>query len=255
VSRWNETYDALAACYDAMTEDVDYPALADFLEKLFARGKQPVRTILDLACGTGTMSCLLTQRGYELIGVDFSPDMLAVAAEKAADTEGVPPIFLCQSMEDLDLYGTVDACVCLLDSVNHVTSPKRLQKALHRVWLFLEPGGQFIFDVHTPEHLASLDGGMFLDETDDAYCVWRTDYQPKRRICTYAMDVFLREGDAWLREGEVHEEYAYTPQELEDYLTQAGFLDIRQYGNRKLRKPAAGEERIFFTARKPALKK
>jgi hypothetical protein len=68
------------------------------------------------------------------------------------------------------------------------------------------------------------------------------------------MDVFLREGDAWLREGEVHEEYAYTPQELEDYLTQAGFIDIRQYGNRKLRKPAAGEERIFFTARKPELK-
>lgn len=247
------TYDALAGCYDAMTEDVDYPAWADFLEKLFVREKRPVRTVLDLACGTGNMTFLLAARGYEMIGVDFSPEMLAVAAEKTVGEGQIPPIFLCQPMEGLDLYGTVDACVCLLDSVNHITRRKVLQEALHRVWLFLEPGGVFIFDVHTPEHLASLDGGLFLDETEDAYCVWRTEYDRRRRICTYAMDVFQREGDMWLRDGEVHEEYAYTPEELTALLTGAGFIRIRQYGNRKLRAPAAGEDRIFFTARKPAL--
>ena len=245
------TYEALAGCYDAMTEDVDYPAWADFLEKLFAREKRQVRTVLDLACGTGTMTCLLTRRGYEMIGVDFSPEMLAVAAEKARETEGTPPIFLCQAMDRLDLYGTVDACVCLLDSVNHVTRRSVLLRALHRVWLFLEPGGLFVFDIHTPEHLQALDGGMFLDENDDAYCVWRTDYDPRRRICTYAMDVFRREGETWLRDGEVHEEFAYTPEEIEEALTRTGFVQIRRYGNRKLRKPLPGEDRIFFTARKP----
>ncbi len=252
MSHWDETYDALAGCYDDMTEDVNYPAWADFLEKLFARSPHPVHTVLDLACGTGTMSFLLAQRGYELIGVDFSPEMLAIAAEKTLEGEGEPPIFLCQAMEELDLYGTVDACVCLLDSVNHVTRPDQLRKAFQRVWLFLEPGGLFVFDVHTPAHLEGLDGGMFLDETEDAYCVWRTDYDPRRKICTYGMDVFRREGALWRREEEVHEERAYSPAELTDYLTQAGFQDIRQYGDRKLRSPRAEEARIFFTARKPA---
>ena len=243
-----ETYDALAACYDDMTADVDYPAWADFIEALFAGSPRPVHgepfhTVLDLACGTGTMSFLLAERGYEVIGVDFSPEMLAVAAEKSLEGEGEAPIFLCQSMEELDLYGTVDACVCLLDSVNHVTEPDRLQQALRRVWLFLEAGGLFVFDVHTPEHLQSLDGGLFLDETDDAYCVWRTEYDPEEAICTYGMDVFQREGEAWYRSTEVHEERAYSIETLTEALRQAGFLDIHTYGDRRLDAPQAGEAR------------
>lgn len=248
---WDELYGPLAGCYDAMTEDVNYPAWADFLEKLFARQPRPVHTVLDLACGTGTMSWLLAQRGYEVIGVDISPDMLAVAAEKDLDGVAEPPVFLCQAMEELDLYGTVDACVCLLDSINHVTRADLLQQAFRRVRLFLEPGGLFIFDVHTPAHLESLDGGMFLDETEDAYCVWRTDYDPRRKICTYGMDVFHRQGDLWRREEEVHEERAYTAEELTAHLIRAGFVNIRQYGERKLRRPKEGEARLFFTARKP----
>ena len=251
MSQWDRTYDALAGCYDAMTEDVNYRDWADFLEKLFAREKRPVHTVLDLACGTGTMSFLLAERGYEMIGVDFSPEMLAVAAEKTVSPGKIPPIFLCQPMEELDLYGTVDACVCLLDSVNHVVEPRLLWEAFRRVWLFLEPGGLFVFDVHTPEHLQSLDGGIFLDETEDAYCVWRTDYHPRRKVCTYAMDVFARQGALWRREEEIHEERAYGPQELTQALEKAGFTAIRQYGNRKLRSPVPGEERIFFTAHKP----
>lgn len=253
MNQWERTYDALAGCYDDMTEDVNYRDWADFLEKLFAREKRPVGTVLDLACGTGTMSFLLAERGYEMIGVDFSPEMLAVAAEKTVSEGKIPPIFLCQPMEELDLYGTVDACVCLLDSVNHVVEARRLWEAFRRVWLFLEPGGLFVFDVHTPEHLQSLDGGIFLDETEDAYCVWRTDYHPRRKICTYAMDVFTRQGALWRREEEIHEERAYTPEELTQALERAGFTAIRQYGNRKLRSPIPGEERIFFTAHKPNL--
>ena len=246
----NGTYDALAGCYDEMTQDVDYPAWADYLERLFA--VRPVHTVLDLACGTGTMACLLAERGYELIGVDFSPEMLAVAAEKALDVAGERPIFLCQAMEDLDLYGTVDACVCLLDSVNHVTEPERLARALARVLLFLEPGGLFVFDVHTPEHLRALDGGLFLDETDEGYCVWRTEYDPAERICTYAMDVFRHvQDDLWSRDGEIHEEYAYTVEQLTELLQKTGFVDVRCYGDRTQAPPEAGADRVFFTARKP----
>ena len=98
------SYVALAGVYDALTEDVEYERRADYLEKLFRRGRIPVRTVLDLACGTGEMTAILTERGYELIAVDGSPDMLAQAREKAADLTGEPPVFLNQDMTELDLY-------------------------------------------------------------------------------------------------------------------------------------------------------
>ena len=105
--------------------------------------------------------------------------------------------------------------------------------------------------MNTPDKLRGLDGQVFLDEDADAYCVWRADYSPRRRICTYGMDLFFRETDRlWRREEEVHEEYAYEPAELEDMLRGAGFRHIRQYGELKLRAPAPGEGRIFFAARK-----
>ena len=241
-------YETLALCYDGFTTDINYPKWADYVERQFSRSKRPIHTVLDLACGTGSLSWILAQRGYEMIGVDFSPDMLSQAMEKYSEGVKEAPVFLCQSMDKLDLYGTVDACLCMLDSVNHVIDPKQLQRAISRVHLFLEPGGLFLFDVLTPQHLQNLEGGMFLDETEDAYCVWRTEYEPRRRICTYAMDLFLREGDLWSREQEVHEEFAYTTEEITTYLKEAGFCHIRQHGNLRMRPPKEGEERIFFTA-------
>lgn len=245
------SYEFLADSYDQLTADVRYRDWADYLEKHFSRCAIPVHTVLDLACGTGSLSLELARRGYEMIGVDQSADMLAVAVEKCRDVSGEPPIFLNQSMEKLDLYGTIDACVCCLDSVNYVTRPAALKRAFSRVHLFLMPGGLFVFDVKPPEVLAGADGEMYLDETEDTYCVWRADYSPRRRILTYGMDIFRQCQDgAWERGGEVHEEYAYTLEELEEYLREAGFTDIRRWGNLKLRAPKTEEERIFFTARK-----
>ena len=244
-----ESYEFLAGCYDELTTDVRYSRWADYIEKHFARSALPIHTVLDLACGTGSLTAELMGRGYEMIGADRSAEMLSVAAEKCRDLAGEPPIFLCQSMEKLDLYGTIDACVCCRDSVNYVTNPRQLKKAFERVHLFLMPGGLFLFVINTPDKLRGLDGGMFIDETDDAYCVWRAEYSPRRRICTYGMDIFrLEEDGRWSRGEEVHEEYAYEPDELEEYLREAGFTRIRRHGCLKMRAPVPGEERIFFTA-------
>lgn len=244
-------YEYLAGCYDRFTADVDYAAWADYLEKHFSRSKLPIHTVLDLACGTGSLTCELAQRGYEMIGADLSEEMLAQAAEKARDVSGIPPIFLHQAMEELDLYGTIDACVCCLDSVNYVTRPKKLARAFQRVHTFLMPGGLFLFDINTPDKLRGLDGQLFMDEDEDACCIWRAEYSPRRRICTYGFDLFFRtENGLWDRMEEVHEEYAYERSELEDMLRQAGFRQIKQYGELKMRRPAPGEERIFFAARK-----
>lgn len=246
------SYEFLAGCYDQLTYDVHYEAWADYIQRQFQKWGLPGNTVLDLACGTGSLTRELAQRGYEMIGVDLSPEMLAEAAEKNRDIQGIQPIFLCQSMDRLDLYGTIDACVCCLDSINYVTNAKQLQRAFERVHLFLMPGGLFLFDVNTPEKLEGLDGQVFLDETEDTYCVWRAEYSRRSRICSYFMDLFRLDGETgqWVRGEELHRERAYTRQELTDYLQRAGFREIKVYGNLKMRSPVDGEERIFFVARK-----
>lgn len=245
------SYETLAFRYDNLTSDVDYEAWADYLEKQFKRCPIPVKTVLDLACGTGTLTCLLAERGYEMIGADQSPDMLAVAAEKGREVRGTAPIFLQQSMQRLDLFGTIDACICCLDSVNYVLRPADLRRAFQRVHLFLMPGGLFLFDINTPKKLRGLDGGTFLDETEDTYCVWRADWSERRKVCSFGFDLFFREAQGlWRRESEVHEERAYEPEELEVWLREAGFSTVRRYGELKCRAPGPEESRIFFAARK-----
>ncbi len=244
-------YEALAHWYDQLTADVDYAGWADWLERHFRKSATPVNLVLDLACGTGSLSCELARRGYSVIGVDVSPDMLMEATEKAAELpQEQRPSFFCQSMDALDLYGSIDACVCCLDSVNYVTEAATLREAFRRVHAFLMPGGRFIFDINTVDKLRGMDGQTCLDETDDVYCVWRADYDARTRICAYGFDLFQREGELWSRAGELHEEKAWTVEELTRWLTQAGFINIKLYGDRKLRPPREGEGRVFFVAEK-----
>ncbi|NLU23185.1 MAG: class I SAM-dependent methyltransferase [Clostridiales bacterium] len=245
-------YATLASSYDQLTEDVQYEKRADFLEKLFRRSRIGVKTVLDLACGTGTMTWLLTARGYEMIGVDGSEDMLAEAAMKGTGEEPIPPIFLHQSMPRLDLYGTVDAAVCCLDSLNYLTDPRDVRRTLQRLHLFIAPGGVLIFDVNSRAKLEKLDNQVFLDETEDTYCVWRTEFEKRSGICTYWMDIFQKRPDGtYDRSYEVHRERAYTTEELTRWLEEAGFANVRTCGDLKLRPPKAEEQRIFFTAIRP----
>ncbi len=244
------SYEFLAGSYDALTQDVDYPRWCDYIEGHFSRLKRPVKTVLDLACGTGSLTLELCRRGYAVTGVDLSSEMLSLAEEKCRDLNFRPRLF-CQAMESLRLPGRVDACVCCLDSVNYVLKPEKLKRAFRRVFDALEPGGLFLFDADTPEKLRSMDGQVFLDETEDVFCVWRGEYSEKRRICSFWMDIFERSGANWLRGGELHREYAYTMDELEDFLGEAGFVRIKRFGELKRRAPREGEQRVFFTAVKP----
>jgi SAM-dependent methyltransferase len=243
-----DSYTILAESYDLLTGDVGYPQWADYIQWHFARQKQPVRSVVELACGTGSLTKLLAQRGYEMTAMDLSPDMLTVASSKCA---GLPVQFVCQDMSRLSLPEPVDAVICCLDSVNYVTRPSALQKTFCRVFQALKPGGLFLFDAKTPLALESADDQVYLDETEEVYCVWRGEYDPKRRICGYGIDLFrLRPDGAWDRGSEYHEEYAYTPSELERWLDEADFSGVKQYGNLKKRPPRDGEERVFFAARK-----
>ena len=244
------SYEALAGSYDALTADVDYPRWARYIRRHFARAGRPVRRVLDLACGTGSLTLELARAGYEMVGVDLSEDMLALAEEKCRQA-GFEPLFLHQAMEGLRLPERVDACVCCLDSVNYVLQPRKLQRAFRRVYDCLEDGGLFLFDVDTPCKLEQMDGQVFLDETEEVYCVWRGEYSPKKRICSFWMDIFQwQAGEEWLRSGELHREYAYPLEDIEEYLRQAGFARITRHGELKMTPPGAEEQRVFFAARK-----
>lgn len=242
-------YETLAASYDRLTNDVDYNATVGFYEEILAREGISPRTAVDLACGTGSVALLLAQKGLRVIGVDLSEEMLTVASQKA-QTLDQPPVFVRQPLQKLHLPRGVDMAVCALDSLDYLTDPQDCALAIRRVYKALNPGGIFLFDVNTPEKLRAMDGQVFLDEDDDVYCVWRGEFDEKTNICSYGMDLFQHRGRLWERSFEEHREYAYTQQQLTAYLKDAGFTHIRIYADRRLEAPAAGEQRIYFSARK-----
>lgn len=243
-----DAYTVLAQGYDRLTADVGYEKWADYVERHFRRCQRPVRSVAELACGTGSLTRLLARRGYAMTAVDLSPDMLTLAEQKC---RGLDVLFLCQDMSRLSLPQQADAVICCLDSVNYVTHPAALRRAFRRVHRALAPGGLFLFDVKTPAALEGADGQTYLDEDEDLYCVWRADYYPRRRVCAYGLDLFLQNGDgSWSRGGEYHEEYAYTMDELDGFLREAGFQRIKQYGDKVMAPPRDGAQRIFFAAGK-----
>ena len=181
-------YDALARWYDSLTGDVPYGAFADYYEKLFAADGGEFRLLLDLCCGTGTLTWEMARRGYEMIAADRSVEMLMEAQSKSAEG-AVPPLFLCQSAEELDLYGTVDAAVCCLDGFNYIPADT-LPEVFRRLHLFIRPGGLMIFDIRTPDFLRALDGQVFVDEKEDVLCLWRADFDEDLSALVYGMDLF-----------------------------------------------------------------
>ena len=242
-------YEALAASYDRLTNDVDYEATVAFYEEILQQEGLRPRTAVDLACGTGSVTAILARKGIQTIGIDMSEEMLTVASQKTSDAR-----FICQSLQEMRLPRAVDLAVCALDSLDYITDPEDCQEAIRRVYKYLNPGGIFIFDVNTPEKLRAMDDQVFLDEDDDVYCVWRGEFDEETNICSYAMDLFQRKGNLWERSYEEHCEYAYSAEQLVGYLKAAGFTHIRVYGDRLLAAPQEGEQRIYIKARKGKIK-
>lgn len=240
-------YSSLAAFYDGIMPAVDYELWLECCDGLFAACG--AKTVIDLACGTGRLSWMMAERGYEVIGVDASAEMLTVAQSKSGSLKvSEPPMFIQQSLEELDLYGTVDAAVCSMDGINYL-SPDALDKALRRLGLFLEKNGVFIFDINTPRKFEKIDGCAFIDESDGAYCAWNADYDKEKEICLFEMDIFLREGKLWRREAEEHTEHVYRVGQMKKKLAGAGFSDIEVFGGLPLRQPEPNADRLFFVCR------
>ena len=243
-------YETLAAAYDGLTTDVNYTAVFRFFKEVLRKEGLEPETVVDLACGTGSMSVLLAQDGYRVLGVDLSEEMLTVAAQKAATLSDNPPYFIRQPMERLRLPYEVDAVCCFLDSLNYVTKPEACRQTFERVYRALKSGGVFFFDVNTPFKFKWMDGQTFLDETQDSYCVWRVEFDEETRLCYYGIDLFRRKGELWERSVEQHCEYAYEPADLCRWLQEAGFARVQIYGDRTMQAPAEDAHRIYIAAYK-----
>ena len=247
-------YGDFAYYYDLLTENVDYESRCEYICNLLAENGVSKGILLDLACGTGTMSMLLSDKGYDVIGVDASEDMLSVAQEKKMES-GKDIMFLCQRMEELDLFGTINAAVCTLDSINHITDEKTVQKVFSKVSLFMEDKGLFLFDVNTPyKHREVLGDNTFIYDMDDVYRVWQNSTDKNTLLTEVSLDIFEEdteeENDVYYRYSEEFSEKGYELSEIEKWLTENKFEVLGIFEEMTKNAVSESTQRAVFLARK-----
>lgn len=239
-------YTNFAYIYDELTNDIDYSRWADYIEKLFKRYRVKPSLILDLGCGTGSFAVEMASRGYEMIGIDSSPDMLACARNKS-ESKNLDVLFINQDMVDFELYGTVDAVVCLLDSINYVTSKRDVTRVFKLVRNYLNPGGLFIFDINTPykfEHV--LSENVFYEVRDDLAFIWENRYDKRRKLCEFDLTFFIKRGEYFQRHDEIHVERAYSLDEIGEMAERAGLKLKGMFDDLSMRPPIEKSKRVFF---------
>lgn len=246
------SYGVFSEFYDALTANVSYDTVAQVLGSLLTRYGKGRGLLLDLACGTGSVSVRLAEKGYEVIGVDLSPEMLSEAQNKAYTT-GQNILFLCQDMTKLDLYGTVDAAVCTLDGLCHLPDEDSLSATLQKVSLFMNPGGVFLFDVNSVyKHRAVLGNNTFVYDTDEVYCVWQNTLLSDGVTVQMDLDFFEPVSDAgdYVRQSERFTERAYPRETLEAMLKKAGFTVLDVFDGYSEKPAHNTSERLLFAVRK-----
>ena len=243
-------YGDFSLIYDKFTNDVDYKGRTEYLYGLFKRFDKAPTLLLDLACGTGGFSEQFDNLGIEVIGVDASESMLAVAGDKArAENRNI--LYLCQTAAELELYGTVDGAVCCLDSINHIIDEDELLESFKKVSLFLEPERLFIFDVNTEyKHEKILGDNTFVYESEDAFCVWQNEYEREERLTTVMLDFFIENDGGYTRYSEDFCERAYSDDTLKRLLEEAGLEIVAVLGDMSQNAPSAESERNIYVTRK-----
>ena len=246
-------YDLIAPIYDKINGEIDYSAWADFFEEIFKREyKGRPELVLDLGCGTGRMTLELARRGYDMTGVDYSLEMLDIAreeAEKLGLSDDI--LWLCQDLCSFELYGTVDAAVCCLDTVNHLSDTKSLNKFLHLVHNYLSPDGLFIFDINGRYKFEKVySNNSYVYEEDDGLVIWQNYYNPKSKVCDFLITLFEQLPDGtYTREDEMQRERMYTLRSIKKALSEKGFEFIGAYSDFGFENATDENERIYIAAR------
>lgn len=262
-----EAYTSFASVYDTFMDNVPYEEWGEYIYSLLCRYGVRDGIVLDLGCGTGTITEILAGYGYDMIGVDNSEDMLELAMEKRI-ASGHDILYLLQDMREFELYGTVRAVVSVCDSVNYITEPEELAGVFRLVNNYLDPGGIFLFDFNTEYKYREVMGDCTIAE-DRGPCsfIWDNCYYEEERINEYDLTLFIREGTTpgrnegaeeddteengalYRKYTETHFQRGYTLEEIRELLSSAGLIFQAAYDMDT--REAAGEtsERICVIAR------
>ena len=247
-------YELLAPFYDEVNKDIDYSAWADFIEKAIERNYECGRPelVLDLGCGTGKMTVELARRGYDMTGVDYSPEMLDIARESAEKVGFSKEIlWLCQNMCNFELYGTVDVAVSCLDCINHLTDTKSLDECFSLVHNYLIPNGLFIFDINGRNKFENTysDNSYVMEEKGN-FCIWQNYYNAKNGLCDFYITIFEENSDGrYTRYEDVQREKMYTLRTVKSHLAKNRFKFIGAYRNFDFDVADDSTDRIYIVAK------
>lgn len=247
-------YESFSLYYDALTENVNYPVRAAYFDRLIRKHLcSKGYVMLDLACGTGTMTQEMEKCGYDMIGVDYSDGMLGQAMEKKI-MQNLPIQYVRQDMRKLELYGTVDVTICTLDSLNHLSSFEDVETVFQRVWEITEPGGLFVFDMNTLyKHRVLLGNQVYLYEAENVYCVWENALREDSCTVDITLQLFqLCEDGRYSRKEECLTERAYAPEQVREALERIGFCVLGVYHADTEEPLQEDSERMVVVARKDA---
>lgn len=243
------SYQTFAYLYDELTQNVEYEKRCDYIRSFLEKENIKSGTVLDLACGTGSMSIPLIKKGYNIIGIDCSEDMLEIASERLSN-ESYSFFLLKAKMQNFEFSDKVDACICCLDSINHLNNNSDVQKTFENVFNSLKNGGLFIFDVNTIyKHNEILADNTFIFDEEDYYLVWDNEKIDDRTV-RILLDMFIYNGSSYDRFSEEFCETAYTVEELSQTLKDTGFKNIKIYDELSLDEPKENSERIYFVCKK-----
>ncbi len=245
------SYSFFAEFYDKLTVNADYKKRADYLTELFKKHSHSPGLTLDLACGTGNMTIELRKRGWDIFGADASAEMLMIAQNKAFES-GLDILFVNQKMQELELFGRIDSCICTLDSVNHITSKKELQKAFEKVSSYLAPGGLFVFDANTVyKHSTILGDNCYIYDMDEVFCAWQNSFIKRNNKVIITLDFFeKREDNSYIRSSEQFSERAYTFEEIKEMIEMSEMKIEAVYDDLTFAPPVQETQREIYVIRK-----
>lgn len=246
-----EAYTSFAVVYDTFMDNVPYEEWGEYLHGLLLEYGVEDGLVLDLGCGTGTMTEILASKGYDMTGVDFSEEMLDIAMQKRTKS-GHDILYLMQDMREFELYGTVKAIVSICDSMNYITEDEDLLEVFKLVNNYLDPEGVFIFDLNTVYKYEKILGEQTIAENrEDASFIWDNYYDEEEQINEYDLALFIPEGKDGLyrKYEEVHYQRAYELELVKELLEKAGMEFVAAYDAFTKNPVNEKSERIYVIAR------
>lgn len=245
-------YTAFASVYDRLMADVDYQGWARFYHALMERYGLPRGKVCECACGTGSITIPLSRMGYQMTGVDLSPDMLFEASQKARRSGAMIP-FVRQDMRQLHLHRQMDAVLCTNDGLNYLKDTAELTDFLRAAYRAVREGGGLFMDFSTPYKLQNVLGDHFIgDETEDIAYLWQNRFNPAQGYVDLNLAIFVRQKDeTYLRIGETQRQYAHSAQQVTGLMEAVGFTDVRVFADKRPQAPSPTELRWFVAGRRP----